>query len=86
MSIIPKMQIKVKPLFSMSLMSFGFRVGVSGTALVLNNVFVAEADGSEGLLGIVVDDIVEVLVHFVGHLSDVAVNVQVVRAAVFDDF
>lgn len=59
---------------------------MSGTALVLNNVFVAEADGSEGLLGVVVDDIVEVLVHFVGHLSDVAVDVQVVRAAVFDDF
>jgi hypothetical protein len=59
---------------------------VSWTALVLNNVFVTKANGSESLLGVIVNNIVEALVHFVGHLSDITINIQVVRAAIFYDF
>lgn len=55
------------------------------TLLVWHNIFIGKADGTEGLLGVAVNDVVEVTIDFVGHLLDVTILIQVVGAAVFNN-
>jgi len=56
------------------------------TVFVRHHILVGKSDGTESLLGVGVDNIVEVRFHFIVHFLDSAIGIKVVRAAVLHNF
>lgn len=57
-----------------------------GSTFILLYVFVSQTDSPKGLASVVIDDLVELTIHFIFDFFNLSVFVKIVRAAIFNDF